>query len=487
MKSHGKFQAELKVRYPVFNRKNRYGLDVYIFSPKVLTVDSKSYGIAAFLKDLRTMTRISTPEIVLPQLVDQNCSESPLSRIKIELEKASGGGRIKNQRLIYELRTLASILRVQMRKSRVFLSSKLESGEDVELLGPWLVDFLKQTDDFLECFRGLKKLFVNPQIDDQLNLAFDWTDESISLNIQREIGVMQRICSHSHVMSGCGKLLINVIDREIKHRTQKGYLTGIGAPDSSNTGELLVFRENILKKWSQSAMYLNVSKSRTPARVGQIIAGVAAAAAMTFAVLATILTNHFFPANTKAWAFAAVVAYIFKDRIKETLRAGIKTLMPHLIPDRMIILRDSSVQKRSGSTKSFVKFSSAGNVPEEIQKARGWDRKPFRELLPSENVIRYRHDVVLDGRKFFRNHERMESVTEILRLELHKFLQLMDDPDQIYYYAEDGQLKKKRLRRVYHLNVVTVLTDRTEAEESILHHRIILNRDGIVRIEREDL
>ena len=61
-----------------------------------------------------------------------------------------------------------------------------------------------------------------------------------------------------------------------------------------------------------------------------------------------------------------------------------------------------------------------------------------------------RHDVILDGKKFNRNHQRLESVTEIIRLELHKFMQLMDDPDQIYYFTDDNKLRKKMLRRVYH-------------------------------------
>ncbi len=156
-------------------------------------------------------------------------------------------------------------------------------------------------------------------------------------------------------------------------------------------------------------------------------------------------------------------------------------------PGSMVVLReDSSVQRRCGYTKSFVKFTSAGNVSAEILKRRGWQRKPFQDMLPSENVIRYRHEVVLNGKKFFRNHERMESVTEILRLERHKFILLMDDPDQIYFYAEKGELKKKRLRRVYHLNLVTLLTDRTTELRTSYHHRVILNRDGIIRLEFVD-
>ena len=484
LKPHGTYQIELKVKYPVQNRKNSYELECYLFSPKVLAVDRKSYGVSGFLNDLRIMTRISTPEIVIPRLIDDECRESPIARIRYEINGISQGRRGRSKKIIYELRTLASIIRVQMRKNRIFLAKKLEDEEDAVLLTGWLNEFAAQVESFLKCFRELKPLFINPEINEKLNMAFDWTDESISLNIQREIGVMLKICSGLPETSGCAGVLTGIIDREIEHRIERKYQTGIRVPDKRSSGELIVYRENILKKWSQSAMYLNVTKSRTPARVGQIIAGTAAAAAMTFAVIATLLTDHFFPANTAAWALAAVIAYIFKDRIKETLRSGLRTLMPRSIPDQMVVLRDSSVQKRSGHTKSFVKFMSAENLPAPVKSARRYEQKPFRELLPAENVIRYRHEVVLDGHKFFRNHERMESVTEIIRLELHKFMQLMDDPDQIYFYTKDGSISKKRLRRVYHLNLVVVLNDKSEGSESIHHYRVIINRDGIVRIEK---
>lgn len=484
IKTHGKFQTEIKVRYPVLKEKNRYSLELYIFSPQVLSVNQKNYGISAFLKDLRVMTRISTPEIVIPRLIDEDCRESPIYRIKAELRELTSGQR-GNKKILYELRTLASILRVQMRKNRLFLKKKVEKEEDIELLSGWLLDLVKNIEDFLSSFRQLKQLFISPEIDDHLNLAFDWTDESISLNIQREIGSILRICDRKPETAGCRLKLIEIIDGEISHRSDKGYLTGVKAPEKNSHGEMMIYRESILKKWSQSAMYLNVTKSRTPARVGQIVAGAAAAAAMTFAVLATILTNHFFPADTAAWALTAVIAYIFKDRIKETLRSGLRIMMPGLVPDHMVILRDTSAKSRGGHTKSFVRFMSADNVSDDILKVRGRERKPFQDMLPSENVIRYRHEVVLNGKKFYKNHERMESVTEIIRIELHKFIQLMDDPDQIYYYSRDGELQKKRLRRVYHMNLVTVLADKTTGKRKYYHHRVILNRNGIVRLERD--
>ena len=484
IKPHGKFQTELKVKYPVSDSKSNYRLELYLFSPKVLSVDRKNYGVKNFLTDLRIMTRISTPDLVFSRITDSDCKESPLLRIRKEMARLADGRKGRPQRVLYELRTLSSIVRVQMRKNRDFLTKKIDT-EDPMLLTGWLNDFADQLEKFLDSFRKLNPLFIGPEIDEQLNLAFDWTDESISLNVQREVGMMLRLCSDRKETAGCYSKLSEIIEDEIVHRESKEYLTGVRVPDKRSIGEMIVYRENVLKKWSQSAMYLNVKRSRAPARVGQIIAGAAAAAAMTFAVVATILTNQFFPANSTAWALAAVIAYIFKDRIKETLRSGLKTLMPSLVPDRMVVLKDASVQKRCGMTKSFVEFMSASDVPEHISAARGLGGKPFLDFLPAENVIRYRHDVALDGRKFFKNHERMESVTEIIRLELHKFMQLMDDPDQVYFYTDKSAIKKKRLRRVYHLNIIVAMSDRGRRPSKLLHYRIVLNRDGIVRIEKD--
>ncbi len=484
IKSHGKFQVELKIRYPVTDKKNKYSLDLYIFSPKVLAVNNISYGINSFLRDVRIMTRISTPELSFPRLVSKDCPESPLFRIKTELEKSFTGIKIKNNKVIYELRTLANIIRVELRKNRLFLRNKIDSETDIDLLTEWLTEFINHIRIFLLRFREIKSMLINPEIDDSLLLAYEWTDESISLTIQREAGEFYRLCQKNTETEYCSVKFANIIEGEIQHRIEKAYSTGIPYPEKKSTGELLIYRTNLLKKWSQSAMYLNVTGSRSPARIMQILAGTAAAIAMAFAVTATILTDRFFPANTTAWALAAVVAYIFKDRIKEILRSGLKSLVPRRMPDQMSILKDSSVQVRTGYTKSFINFTTEANIPEEIKNVRGTGKKPFRELLPEENIINFRHEVMLNGAKFSKNHQRMESVTEIIRFELHKFIQLMDDPDQIYYYTDSESVQKKMCRRVYHLNFVIMLQDLSDGKKSFLKYRIILNRDGIIRIER---
>ena len=363
LKDHGKFQTELKVKYPVKNKKNRYSLDLFIFSPKVLAVNKKNYGINAFLRDIRIMTRLSTPEIQIPRLISEDCPESPIYRLKHELGVTAPRQKIENRKIIYELRTLANIIRVELRKNRYFLRKKIDNDSDLDLTSGWLLDLEKQINEVRGEIRGLRQLFINPEIDESLLTAYNWTDESISLSLQREAGIFHRLCLKKPELEGHSGFFIKLIDDEITHRIEKSYITGIKEPEKKSTGELLIYRENLLKKWSQSAMYLSVTGSRTPARIGQIIAGSAAAVAMAFAVTATILTNRFFPANSTAWALAAVIAYIFKDRIKEVLRSGLKTLFPGKIPDRMTILKDSSVDQRCGHTSLFVRFTNENIYP----------------------------------------------------------------------------------------------------------------------------
>ncbi|MDC7225527.1 MAG: hypothetical protein PQJ61_02045 [Spirochaetales bacterium] len=483
VKEHGRFQIELKLRYPVKNIMNRYSLQMFIYTPQVLAVDKRNYGTTAFLKDLKVMTRISTPDIIFTNMVREDCEISPLFRIKAELKNILLDRKKQSYNIIYELRTLASIVRVQMRKARVFLIKRIEKQEEPELLENWFEEFCKDLDVFLNNFRDLKKDFVNPDIDQVLRTAYDWADESISLNIQRELGIMHKYCRVSENMNIFCRRLNDTVLNEMKHRKHHNYPSAEADIKKRVSGEAIVYRQSVLKKWSQSVMYLNKEQSFQPERITQIIAGTAAAVAMSFAVAATILTNRYFPQNTVFWGLALVFAYILKDRIKETLRSGLKVIFPMAVADRMSTLKDAAVQKRIGHYKSFVSFHTAENVPYDINKARGMERKPFQDILPSENVILYNHIIRLDGKKIYRIHKRIDSITEIIRLELHKFIQLMDDPDQLYYYSENNNLQKKRLRRVYHINLVTVLADKRSGEKNTYHHRLILNRDGLLRVE----
>ena len=485
IKSHGSFQIEIKMRYPFSSRNTVFGAEYYIFSPKVLSVNSRTYSPGMFLSDLKMLNRLSSPEMTLKQLIDMENDDSPLKRIKDILDGSVGNiSKREETRIMYELRTLASIIRVQIRKSRFFLKRKLEKEADRDLLADWLQDFFADIKATLSVFRDMKKYFFKPEAGTLLGSAFAWTDESVSLNLQRELGIICEISRKSSFKPDVIKDLIELIESEMRYR-KKNKPAGKTLDKEIEAEDTIIYRENILKKWSQSVLYLTEGRSRLPARTGQIIAGAAAAAAMTFAVTASILTNRFFPQNTTAWALAAVAAYILKDRIKEIIRAGLKIMFPELIPDKMNIIFDTGMQKKVGVSSFNVRFSGSDRMNSEIMSLRGWDKKPFRELLPAEDVIVCSHKMKVKGKTLIKYHDRSRAVIEIIRLELSKFIQLMDDPVQSYFYSENGKIKRKKQRRTYHLNLITVLKDAGGRNAGILHHRIVLNRDGIISVEKD--
>ncbi len=482
LKPHGQFITEFKIIYPVEKTKNRYTLEMYIISAKSLSVDTKKYGISSFLNDLKVLIRYTTPRLGIKELTDSDNPRSPLTRIRKMLTDTGDEDSVKYQNLQYEFRILTSALRVYLRTIRENIQKavkKAESPSDIEKkINVLLDDLILLASEF----RDLRKEIKSDENSKKYVDLFKWCDESISLNIQRELGYIDGICRDTEIKLEIKTEIISAIDQEEQYRKKRHYKTVLTG-SRSTSGEDLVYRESILKKWSQSALYLNVEKSNTPARVAQVIAGIAAAVAMTFAVTTTLLTNKLLAQNTTAWAMAIVVAYIFKDRIKESLRAVLNRLVPRLIPDQMHILKDSLTEKRIGHSRAVVKFTSSDKLSEDITSERNKSSNPFRHILPPEDVIQYTHDVIIDGVKAHNFHRRMESVTEILRLDLSRWINQMDDPAQVFYHAVSGQLKRKRMPRVYHLHLLIRLKNANNGEIKQYHNRLVLNREGLHRIE----
>jgi hypothetical protein len=99
--------------------------------------------------------------------------------------------------------------------------------------------------------------------------------------------------------------------------------------------------------------------------------GVAAGAAMAFAVIATIFASQHFANNSIPWAAIIIVAYIVKDRIKELLRnaliVGLSEIgvdsMPSYFRYRLVLTREGivrieEVEKASSSCATAAVFTS---------------------------------------------------------------------------------------------------------------------------------
>jgi hypothetical protein len=492
--AHGRRQLELDVHYPVpvDRRTAGYSFDLFIFTPAQLSLTREKYGIRRFLEDTKSYTRHTRPGIPFSRLADLECEVSPLARIRKAISGTELGRDLDTGAVLYELRMLVNCHHSEIRAVRKLLAGQIRSRNGTPALAARLRSFLDELDPFLAGLRELHATFMDSRVPQSLREALRWADEAVSLKTEKETYRLHDILRERGDLDELLALVESRLGREDAHRASMGYSASVD-PGSEAANEEFVYREGVLKKWAQGAMYMDAEPSRAAARAAHVLAGIAAAAAMAFAVAAVFLTERLFASYTVPWALLIVVAYVFKDRVKEVLRGVLTALVPRLVADQNERLVDPAAGRTVGSKRTRVRFRRPADLPEPVRRLRNVRGSPFRSILPPENVIHLHKETKLNCRRLMTYHTRLESITEILRLKLDSWLAEMDEPKETLACVVDGRRTEVPARRVYHVNLVLGLrrapvccrTGRRTGEAPVLfRYRLVVSRDGIERIER---
>ncbi|MBI9100717.1 MAG: hypothetical protein JEY91_19755 [Spirochaetaceae bacterium] len=337
---------------------------------------------------------------------------------------------------------------------------------------------------FLLRFRKLHTIFLDPHIHEDLRIALNWADESIS--IVTENGFI-RLLDHCRLIPGFNEitlLLADFINEETDYRVSMDYKYQYNKMNPL-CGETMAYRESILKKWSQSSMYMNNENSHTPRRISHMIAGIAAGLAMGFALFIAIYAESYFPRNSTWWILIIVVSYIFKDRIKEILRNSFGNMLPRLTSDQQSNLFDPALRNKVGKSSGTINFVNLLSVPDAVKELRYKRPNPFRKILPENDIIHYKRLIKFKSKALKKNHSRLEAITEIIRFQIEDWLKEMDDSQDFLYRLENNVKCRIPGGRVYRVHLIVGLLDiNFEREERLFHYRIILNKSGIMRIEK---
>src|SRR5262249_49007337 len=109
--------------------------------------------------------------------------------------------------------------------------------------------------------------------------------------------------------------------KEARHRKERGY-DSVGSADAETRAiEHFEFRRHMLKRFTASVLWLSLEVYKTPAWVVHALYAVAAALAMTFAVIASTRTGKT-TADFIRYAPPLIVAYAVKDRMKAILQTS---------------------------------------------------------------------------------------------------------------------------------------------------------------------
>lgn len=492
---HDQYQIEIKLDYELLDdNKTNYRVYTYFFLPQSLGISESSYQKSDFYRDVQNYIRLKTPDLDLRAFAEQ--ANSPLTAIQriIKTGDWQHDAALKAQ-LINNLKLLSAMLKTSMREHFLLIYKRIEEAPDDakihRIIHNLVEEFLAGTEAMTTSYRALFGEFNLPGVDAEVFTAYTLTDEYISLLIEEAAVEMYQIVSiHlKNVKQEQFKSQLSArVTKESKYRRAMGYGSILKEGDDNET---YVFRASVLKKYAASVLYLSTAVHREGRGTEQILYAVAAGLSMIFATMVAFYFQKIYGTLTIPFFAALVVAYMFKDRIKEIARNIFSARLEDRLYDRRIDIRSLDGKHKLGVLREKLSFVQEKDVPKPVLQARNKDL--FADLANAgygETIICYTKDVVLYADAFEKVSVDMPTITglnDITRYDVRRFLKKMAEPVQERLYLTKDELTTITSHKVYHLNLISryrVLEPKAEKEKSHTRVRVVLNQKGIKRIEQ---
>ncbi len=492
VEAHDKYQLELKFDYMLLEGKaTRYKVVTYIFFPKSLGINANTYPATHFYRDLQNYVRLKTPDFTLAEIASS--PTSPLVRARNLLAEPDWVHTPGvTDRLITNFKFLRAILKDALDTEIERLQGALHGAQGPDelnaALDACLDPVLGETGAILAAYRNLGPDLKRRDVDARVLRSFTLTDEALSIVVEDAFLEMLLLIQNEHAVAPapeCVKQLTLAVRRERFYRKSQHYASVL--EPKTDAGEFL-FRVSVLKKFTSSVLYLSTSVRREGGKTEQILYALAAGVSMIFATVIAFYAQLRFGNFTFALFVALVIGYMFKDRIKDSMRALSHRFMRSAFYDRRTRIRTLDGQHELGYLRERMAFVAERDVPATVMLAR--NRQVITELDndgQGEDILRYEKAVMLQREAvedIYVDAPPIRAVKDIMRLDVRDFLRKMDNPTRIQLYLKGSKVRRARLPRVYFLNIVQVATAADANEPAKTSRmRIRLTRKGIRRVE----
>ena len=477
---HDKYQFEVKFTYPLDRRREstEYHVETYMFIPNNLCVNDSTYSREEFFNDMQKYIRFKTPASLL-RVLDQG-DASPLAKLAATMKALAERSDADAARDYEErLKMFCSILKSAMRDEESFIERSRDDANFKELAS----NYLHVACELTTKFRSLKISVQAPTVDLRLLKLFELADEFISITVCKYFARLALF------LKGLGEDALRseavaAIDAETLHRASNMQPS---VPKEGSDNEEYLYREGVLKKIMASVLFLRTSTKREGKFLEQMLFGLAAGLAMAFATFIAFYSRAVIAIQDFSLSFflILVVAYMFKDRIKEVTRNYMSAKLRERLYDYRTDIYNA-LDRKVGVCKESFSFIPESKVPAQIAKLRNKDY--FAELengCLGEDVIQARKSI----RLFSKGCERIfsdfnvDGVVDIMRFNVRGFLEKMDNPSRDIPIASGGEVATVKGRRVYHINLI-IRYGMEGCEDSFRRFRLVLSRNGIRRIEQ---
>lgn len=493
---HDKYQLELKLDYELGKGKQtHYRISTYLFIPRSLGITEESYPKAEFYRDVKNYIRIKTPEMRLRDLIDSE--DSPLKEIEKSFNLPNWyAEQATNQRIMDALRLFGAMIKSSTREHLNLVHKRISATtpntQVADQVDNLIEEFIAQSKNINTRYRAIYTDLNLPFVNEDVLSAYLFVDEYISLLIEESATELFVVVSkhyegeqRSHSLGA----LSRIVEHEVAHRVSRGYGSIL---DTNNGNETYAFRASVLKKYVSGVLHLSTDWEPEGRGLEHALMALAAGISMIFATVVAFYFQSLYGNFTLPVFVALVVGYMFKDRIKEIVRAMFAGSLHARLYDRRINIKTLDGKYKLAILREKITFLNEKNLPPAVRAARQKD--PFTDLdndMEGETIICHTKDIVLQADLFHKAFDRLPRISglnDIIRYDIHPYLTKMADPVEKQLMLKKGQLKTITTHKVYHVNLVSCYTSiKPQVEMRFERLRLILNRKGIKRIERISL
>lgn len=470
------------------NEINTIQTDHYLFFSRSIGMLSDSLSEEEFLKSSQVFLRLQAEKLSLKQLADIEQPFHPagillrraqelLEPVPCNLDSLTAIAQLYGAELTDAIK--GEFVSLDKRKKD---HKHLES--DVQLLCIQLsktIDTLRKVRRRLLCFDS-----IAPEMLSTLSFAEEYIyaliDERFS-KFADELRATKKMYDGTATVVRID-LCIKKLLSEINHRRRrKGFVR------ASDGDENYAYRMSLLKKELQKTLYVDTRKSKSEPFFSNGAAMIAAGLAAIWATIAQVplITGTWNKLETFYLLFGAVFAYILKDRIKDLVKKRLLRRWKKWDVDQEFgdnILEHMGVGQIAGHTKERVKWVNEDDLPEDVLQLRRFNRTVRGSGTERENVLVYSRRLEVRGTDTPTQISKF-GLQSILRFSFVDLLQRFDDPEEeVWYYDEnEKQFRHTKLPKVYHLNIVHRSTDESTNRQVLTRTRVVLDRNGIRRID----
>ena len=479
-KIHDKFTIEFKVG---FNTKaaikpmkySDFVMNTWIFVPNSLDINAAKYSKEDFYRDLKSDVRLITPSYGLHELANDGQllpNQSLITNFNDLLIVPED-----TQDLFHSIKMFCAIAKSACRDECFAISQLPDATKRKEASLRFLDDLPK----IVNRFRGLLGKLDDEEITERTRQVFAYGDEFLS-NVMEKYTYRLRDAirlNHPEEYKQLETRFKEVLLDERAYREQQSYLSV--KADDTRGNEDFVFRASLLKKFTESDLYLNATKRKNTFLVEQILYSLAAGAAMVVATLSSFFFQQRYGNFTLPFLIALVISYMFKDRLKDWLRLIFARRVSNKVFDTRTDFRIKG--RHIGWSKDSVDFIDSEKVLPEVMELR--NRLPlFAEVSgKDEKVLLFRKKVQLWPSELAKASPfPMKGINDILRYNITEYTRKMDNPSfPLSGTWDDNHYQPIEGKKIYRLTFVIqcVYEGKTEYKRVVVR----CDRNGIVAVE----